>query len=259
MPFSIGTVTGGDPATNTIIIKSQLGGADQTIKVTSDTKFTVMSEVLVSALKLGDQVQVQGMPTKIEAASITAGELPTDLFGGRGRRGPGGAGGPGSAPVGGQPGAAGANGQPQPARPQMQANASATGKIISKDPLTIALSEEVSVVLKVSEKTKITKIMPGTIKSIKLGDTIMASGAAGADGTFAATSVGVNINMGAMMGGMMGGRGFGGPGGGGPGGFGGGFGGPGGPGGGGGRRGNRGGAGGAGGGAGAGQGANNNP
>lgn len=239
MPFSMGTVTGGDPATGVIVVKSQFGGASQTIKASSDTKFVVMSEVKVSDLKVGDQVQIQGVPTRITANSISAGELPdvlTNSFGGR-RNGGGGPGQPGQPGQQGGPNG-GPNGQAQGGRQQVQAMASATGKITSKEPLTVTLSDEVSIVLKVSDSTKITKIMPATIKSIKLGDTILASGTTGQDGTFTATGVGINVNMGTMMGGMMGGRGmFGG----GPGGFGGG---PGGFGGGGGRRGGRGGAGG---------------
>ncbi len=218
MPFSMGTVTGGDPATGTIIIKTQFGST-QTIKVNSDAKFVVMSDVLVSSLKLGDQIQVQGVPSKINANTISAGELPealTGAMGGRRNRGvaPGGqAGTPADAA---NPNGGGQNGPPQvPQAPP--AIASASGKIVSKDPLMIELSDSVSVMLKVSETTKITKIMPATINTIKLGDTILASGTAGQDGTtFTATGIGININMGAM-----GGRGmFGGPGGfgGGPGG-----------------------------------------
>jgi hypothetical protein len=230
MPFSMGTVTGGDPNTGTIIIKTQAGAA-QTIKVNPDAKFVVMSEVLVSALKLGDQVQVQGVPSKITANTISAGELPDVLagaMGGRRNRGaaPGGQG--AQAGQGVQADAAngaGQNGQAQAAPQPPPATASATGKIVSKDPLTIELSDSVSVVLKTSETTKITRIESTSINSIKLGDTILASGTMGQDGTFAATGVGININMAAMGGrGMFGGPGgFGGFGGGpgGPGGFGG--------------------------------------
>jgi hypothetical protein len=221
MPFSMGTVTGGDPATGTIIIKTQIGGT-QTIKVSPDAKFSVMSEVLVSALKLGDQVQVQGVPSKITADTISAGELPDVLAGAMGGRrnrggGPGAPGGQGVQAGAADPNGAGQNGQAQAPQPP-PAMASASGKIVSKDPLTIELSDSVSVVLKVSETTKITKIMPATINTIKLGDTILASGTAGQDGTFTATGIGININMGGMGGrGMFGGFG-GGPGGGGPGG-----------------------------------------
>src|SRR5207302_10630353 len=80
------------------------------------------------------------------------------------------------------------------------------------------------VILKMASNAKVTKISAVTLNSLKVGDRIMASGQAGENGTFTATTIGVNMEMG---GGGPGRGGFGGPGG--PGGFGGG--GPGGPGG----------------------------
>jgi len=250
MPFAMGTVSGGDPATGTIIITSQFGNGNQTIHVANDTKIVVQVQVDISKLKVGDTVQVQGVPKEISVNTISAGEVPDFLPGGqRGGR----AGGPGGQPgAPGNPGAAaggqgaGANGQPQ--RPQAPpAVASASGKITKLEPLTISLSDDVSIVLKMAPNAKITKLMPGTINNVKLGDNITASGAAAADGSFNATGVGINVQMGGRGGRGFGG-GFGGPGG--PG-----FGGPGGPGGGGfggatgaggfgGRRGGRGGRGG---------------
>jgi len=219
MPFATGQVTGGDPATGTIIISSPFGGS-QTIHVTGDTKMVAMVQIDASKLKVGDTVQVQGVPNQITANTITAGELPDFLTAGlRGRGGPGGAGGnaPGAPPAAG--GAAG-GANAQPGRPQQQAFASATGKITSTEPLTIEISSEVSIVLKLGPNAKVSKLMPATINNVKLGDNVFAAGTASQDGTFAATGLGINVNA---MGGMMGGRGFGGPGGG--------FGGPGGPGG----------------------------
>jgi hypothetical protein len=251
MPFATGQVTGGDPATNTIIISSQFGGS-QTVHVGADTKIVALVQIDASKLKVGDTIQVQGVPKEITASSITAGDVPdfltAGLRGGRGGNGAAGANGNSPGTVAATGAAGGQNNAAQPARPQQPpAFASATGKVTSLEPMTISLSDEVSIVLKLGPNAKIMKLMPATINNIKLGDTIFASGTAGQDGTFTATGLGVNVNG---IGGMMGGRGGfgGGPGGiGGPGG--GGFGGPGGPGGGGfGGRGGRGGRGGAGGG-----------
>ena len=104
---------------------------------------------------------------------------------------------------GAQPGAAGApNGQAAPGTgaapnptPQPQAFASATGKVVSKSPLTISLGNDITITLKLAPDAKITKLMPVTIASLKVGDTVMASGQTGADGSFTATGVGVNMNM----------------------------------------------------------------
>ena len=250
MPFASGTVSGGDPATGTIIINSTFGGGTQTIHVPNDTKTVALLPIDVSKLKIGDMIQVQGVPKEITANSITAGEMPDFLTAGirGGRGGAPGAGTPGATGAG-TAAAPGAAAGAQPPRPQ--AMASATGKVTKLEPLTISLSDEVSIVLKLGPNAKVMKIMPANINAIKLGDTIFASGTAGADGTFNASGLGINVGG---IGGMMGGRGggFGGAGGGGfsgPGG--GGFGGAGG-GGRGGRGGRGGGAAGQGGGAGAG-------
>ncbi len=115
----------------------------------------------------------------------------------------------------------------------------ASGTVTSTSPLTISLSEGVSLTLKLDAKAKVTKFTTVTLGGIKVGDRIAAMGQTGDDGTFTASLVGVNVDMGGMMGGGMGGRGGFGRGGGfggrgrggqgGPGGFGGPGGGPGGP------------------------------
>jgi hypothetical protein len=209
-----------------ITIASQFGGS-QNIKVTSTTKFATQSTVTVADLKVGDQVQVQGAPTSITASSITAGDIPDFLQGGGpGRGGPGGLqqGGVQASTRAGQPGQQGGPGN------QMQAFAMAAGKIESLNPLTIAISSDVSIVLKLAKDAKITKITSTTLNDLKVGDRIQASGQAAQDGTFNATGIGVNLSQGGFGPGGSGGPGGigpGGPGGGGRGGFGG----PGGPGG----------------------------
>ena len=247
MPFVTGTITGGDTNAGTITVSSPFGGGeDQTIRVTASTKYYTQSTVDAAALKVGDEVQVQGVPSAITAQSLTIGQMP-DFFG-AGRPGMGGQrGGMGGQRPAGLQGAQGAQGggqgrqggqnrqQPVPAM------ANATGKVTSVSPLTIEVSPEISIVLKVAANARITKISTTTLASLKVNDRIMAGGQAGDDGVFTATAIGVNMQMGGMggrmggPGGMGGGRGGmgGGPGGmGGPGGGPGGMGGPGGPGGG---------------------------
>ncbi len=200
MPFAVGQVTGGDPATGTVIISSQFGGS-QTIHVSNDIRIVALVQIDVSKIKVGDTVQVQGVPREITANTITAGELP-DFLTMAMRGGRGGAVTNGVIPGGVQ---ADPNAQARPSQPQ--AFASATGKVTQLQPLTIALSDEVSIALKLGPNAKIMKLMPGTINNVNLGDTVFASGQAGADGTFAATGLGINVDAIAGMPGMRGFRG----------------------------------------------------
>jgi len=85
--------------------------------------------------------------------------------------------------------------------------------------MTISLGQGISVTLTLASTAKVTKFTPVLLSSIKVGDKIVSTGQNNDDGMFAATTVGVNIDMAAMgMGGRGGPGGFGGPGG--PGGFG---------------------------------------
>jgi len=233
--FATGTITGGDAATGTITISTG-GGAAQTIKVTNDTTIDTQQTISIKDLKVGDELQVAGIPNGITATTISAGTPPSFMGGGRGARG-------GGRGAGGQPGQPGAqvdaNGNPVvPVLPPPVSNV--RGKVVAVSPLTINVSENVDIILKLGHDAKVTRYVRLPISSLKVGDTIIASGATAQDGTFLATGVGVNISMGGPGG--FGGFG-GGPGGGGFGG---------GPGGGGGRRGGGGNGGGGNGGGGAG-------
>ncbi len=208
---AMGTITGGDMKAGTMVISSQFGGGSQTIKVNPDTKFTTQQIVTVGSLRAGDQVQVQGVPAVITASSITAGELPDFLQNNRNRGGRGAAPG-GATPA--TPGAAAAdpavidpNNPPQPT-----ASATATGKVVSTNPLTIVINTNVTIILKLASGVKITKLTSVPFSSLKVGDKLIAAGTTDPDGTFTATGVGVNLDMGGRgmgVGGMgaFGGRG----------------------------------------------------
>ncbi len=227
-PFAMGVITAVDANAGQVTIRSQQGGGTQTVQIASGTPLVAQTTVTVADLKVGDQVQVQGVPTGITASSLTIGEMPAGFGGGGpGGGGPGGFGGPGGGGPGGAPGGGNRAGGAAPAF------ASASGKVTSTEPLTISLSGDVSLTLKLARSAKITRIAPVEMSSLKVGDRITATGQANNDGGFNATNVGVNLEMGGgMMGrggrGQGGGRGPGGGGfGGGPGGgFGGGPGGP---------------------------------
>ncbi len=203
---AMGTIIGGDMKAGTVVISSQFGGGSQTIKVNPDTKFTTQQIVTVGSLRAGDQVQVQGVPAVITASSITAGELPDFLQNNRNR------GGRGAAPRGATPATPGAAADPaviDPNNPpQPTASATATGKVVSTNPLTIVINTNVTIILKLASGVKITKLSNVLFSSLKVGDKLIAAGTADPDGTFIATGVGVNLDMGGF-----GGRGGGGQGG----------------------------------------------
>ncbi|NLI01427.1 MAG: hypothetical protein GX446_18265, partial [Chthonomonadales bacterium] len=199
-PFVMGTVAEVGQTQKMIAVSSPFGGDERIIKITDQTRMVTEKEVKVSEIKVGDQVQVSGVPTGIRASSLTVGEAP-EFF----RM-------PGQRAGGGNPG-----GQPGRNNPMMRRSmASATGKVTAVNPLTIALDDSVSVVIKLAPDARIQKIVPVALSAIKEGDRIMAGGTTDSEGVLTATAVG--INMGGGMGGMFG-MPFGGPGGpGGPGG-----------------------------------------
>ena len=200
MPFAFGTVTAVDAAAGTITLSSPFGGAGQTIQTQGTTQIVSQATATVSDLKVGDQVQIQGIPTGITASSVTVGQSPLPTMGGgRGIGGAGGSGGQGGTATNGAAAAAPVTGQ-----------AYAAGTVTSLKPLTISLGQGVSVTLTLAANAKISKYSPVSLSSIKVGDRIVGSGQTGADGTFAATSVGVNVAMGMGQGGGPGGFGGGG-------------------------------------------------
>ncbi len=203
----MGTITGGDMKAGTMVISSQFGGGSQTIKVNPDTKFTTQQTVTIGSLRAGDQVQVQGVPAVITASSITAGELPDFLQNNRNRGGRGAAAATSGAAAA-DPSVIDPNNPPQPT-----ASATATGKVVSTNPLTIVINTNVTIILKLASGVKITKLSSVPFSSLKVGDKLIASGTTDPDGTFTATGVGVNLDMGGRGMGAFGGRGGGGQGG----------------------------------------------
>ena len=67
------------------------------------------------------------------------------------------------------------------------------GKVTSLKPLTLAITEDLSLVIKTSASTKVYKAAPASISSIIVGDRVVAKGTTGDDGIFVAKTLGVNI------------------------------------------------------------------
>ena len=208
-PFAFGTVSTVDANAGTITITSQFGGnggsMSQVIRIDPGAQFVTQSEVAVADLKVGDQVQVQGAPTGITVSQFTVGALPAGLPG-AGGFGPGGLGGPRGGVSGGGGSAGGsANG----ASPTLSfATAGGTIKTLptKADPhLALSLSADAQLFVKIADGARITRYTTLKLTDLKSGDRITASGQASADGTLAASLVGVNLTAE---------NGFGGPGGG---------------------------------------------
>lgn len=185
MPFANGLVTAVDAAAGTITLAPMFGGgAPQTVKVTDATQITAMQEGAVGDLKVGDTVQVRGVPTGITASQITAGDSADMRGGGMGLLPPGSRfGGKSGGP---RPGLGG----PQPAFAQ------AAGKITGLTPLTVSVSDGVQVTLRVAPEAKIRRNVAEKIGDLKVGDRVTASGKAGDDGVLAAGRIRVNTDSG---------------------------------------------------------------
>ena len=194
-PFAFGTVTAVDAGSGTITLSSR--GGSQTIQTQGTTQIVTQSSAAVSDLKVGDQVQVQGVPTGLTASTLTIGASPL-VAGGAAR-------GAAATTTGGT--TTGTGGAATGAGASPQSFAVATGTVSSTSPLTLTLSGSVSLVLKMATNAKVARFTTLALSGVKVGDRIMATGQAGDDGTWTASSVGVNVDTGGM------GLGQGGPGG----------------------------------------------
>ena len=234
-PLASGTVTAVDVQAGTITVSSVFGDP-QVIQTQGTTTIVSQTAASVSDLKKGDTIEVRGIPTGLTASSLTIGKSPLGGFGGPPPPGsfggpppPGGFGGPPPpGGFGGPPPPGGFGGPPPPgfggpgAPPAM---AYAKGTVTSTSPLIISLSSSALLTLKMDPSAKVTKYTTVTLSSIKVGDRVVGIGTANDDGSFAAATIAVNVDMGRGGGGGFGGGrrggGFGRPNNGGPGGFGG--------------------------------------
>src|SRR5690349_7685475 len=94
LPFLMGTVDYVDAAAGTITVSPRFGGDAQTLKVREGARIMTEAAATAADLKVGDQVQVTGVPTAISASQITIGQPPRFFsmpprFGGGAGGGPG--------------------------------------------------------------------------------------------------------------------------------------------------------------------------
>ena len=181
LPFASGMISAVDAASGTITLTPIFGGAGQTVKVTSASPITALREAKVGDLKVGDNVQVRGVPTGITASQITAGES-GDLSLGSGM----------TMPFGGAPLGAGSSGMDRP----QAASAQAMGKITILNPLTISVSDSIQLTLKAAPDVSVSKYVTEKIGDLKIGEHILANGQTGDDGVFTANRIRVMTDYG---------------------------------------------------------------
>ena len=188
LPFANGTVSAVDAAAGTVTLAPMFGGGQpQTVRVTDATQITATRDGAVGDLKVGDTLQVRGVPTGITASQITVGDAADTP--------PAGMGVPVADPrVGARLGGA----RPGLGGPQA-ASAQATGRITGLNPLTVAVADDVQVTLKVAPDARISRNVAEKIGDLKVGDRVMASGRTGDDGVLAAGRLRVNSGMGFGM------------------------------------------------------------
>jgi len=193
LPFANGTVTAIDAAAGTITLAPMFGGGSpQTVRVTGATQITATREGTVGDLKVGDTVQVRGVPTGIAAALITAGDGVDPAGGGMGMM-------PGMMPGGPRTGGGMGAGRAGLGGPQA-AFAQASGRITGLSPLTVSVGEGVSVTLRVGPDVKVSRNVSEKVGDLKVGDRVMANGKAGDDGVLAAGRLRVNADYGMGLG-----------------------------------------------------------
>ena len=186
--FATGTVTGVNPSRGTIVVSSPSGGP-RTIRVTAMTRVFSRSIVSVGDLRLNDRVQVFGAAAAIDVSSMVVGEIPAFLPGGRAMGSAGQTAGTDSVRTTDSTAVA-----PSREGSRSQALVSASGTVVALNPLTIAMSNDVTIIVKLDRDVKVTRVLPGSVSSIRAGDMIEAPGYTADDGTFNAAGIGINFN-----------------------------------------------------------------
>lgn len=181
-----GAITETNKQRQTINIYSQFG-VTQTFRVLPDTKISTVSSVKVKDLKINDVVQLTGLSRT--AANMVAFQSRT----GRGKN----------------PKAMAEQShhfsqtEPPPAqvnsdfdtitRHLRQAATSVTGRVTSRSPLTISISPEVAVSLKLEPDSNISRISTIPYGQLKVGETAVAFGDTGTDGIITPTGAGIIV------------------------------------------------------------------
>lgn len=202
-PMVSGTVTQVNAGYHAIQVQSDFGDQSEWVGVATDATIQGRVPVDLSTLREGDRITVSGWPSTIAVAEITEGSI-APLF---------------AAP----PVAPGPPGQPPqpPRRVQQPQPPSTTGRILSLNPLKIAVeapSEQPSatpgapqvlaeITLEMRPESKALRIADVDFSGIKVGDQVVAAGQRDDRGGLTASRV--LLNMGGMMRGMGMGMGMG--------------------------------------------------
>lgn len=192
----MGRVTDLNPVRGYIELESFPAGTSRVIVVTDKTQITKPGTITAAELHVGDVVRVSGIHLQLEAASVSVQpprEAPEDEGGA-----------PGEASSEAGEAVAGENEESEDPEPRpdeaaapdeergrlaegrgpprrAEGTVSVSGVVKSLDPLVVALSDELSITVTLTDQTVISKPVPGTIEDVNEGDFLWASGERNAD------------------------------------------------------------------------------
>jgi hypothetical protein len=187
-----------DPARNALLVQMRGGEtASNWVMLSPETRILQAKQTTLAELKPNETIMVTGVPTSITAAQIQIGEVTTPPpFGGfRGGGGPGGAAGG----QGGRGGGAGRAGGGQ--MPGAVSSAQATGTVVTTNPLVLMLAGNVKVNVVAEPSVRVTRVMPGTITDLKVGDTVSVLGRRDDNDNLIAFQIQSGMDMGPGFGG----------------------------------------------------------
>jgi len=194
-----------NPAKGYVQVRTIPMGTNRIVLVTDQTKLTKLEDAPLDALKVGDEVTVSGVPLQLHASALRIGRPVglADLM--MGSRGPG----PTASPPGAPPVPASApkdaalekSEAPAPGvalerkgvsvEPRRYATprAEVTGVVVSTSPLTLKISDELSVTVSAAPDAKLRRPVPATKDDLAAGTPLVAFGTLDADNYLQATEV----------------------------------------------------------------------
>lgn len=169
----MGNVLKADASRNELMISGRSRN-DPPQKIVVTEKTTLIKQVKGSAadLKVGDTIEISGVPLQIDARTIRVGEITRK---------------PEVRPAKPSPAAA-----ERPAR-LPKSRSRLLGRVLKTSPLVVQLSEGINAEIKVSGETSIIRVATVPFNSIKLGDPVFALGSRDQNGALVAHRVQVGL------------------------------------------------------------------
>jgi hypothetical protein len=168
--ITAGTITSGNASGLSFTMKSDASGMVRTIQTSTTTQFVREQPIVPGDLKVNDVVHVHISATTGVAESIIDGAIPPAL----------------------QPGAKGNSaGAGSTTQSTSSHNGPVAGQIKSLSPLVVTYANGGPVTVKVSQYTRISRIVPIAFSNLTVGSHIFATGTVANNGTFMAIGVGI--------------------------------------------------------------------